>query len=138
MHSALVDRVDSGSAILRDPARASAPALRAFGAIATEWDLSAKQRRQILGLAASTYYAYVKRLDAVRLSPDTLERVSYVLGIYKALRILLPRGEARLAWLRNANSDPEFGGTPPLAVMASGKVANLYRVRRYLDGERGW
>jgi hypothetical protein len=61
-----------------------------------------------------------------------------VLGIFKALRILLPRREARLAWLRHPNADPGFAGTSPLAVMAAGKVANLFRVRRYLDGERGW
>ncbi|HEV7180467.1 MAG TPA: antitoxin Xre-like helix-turn-helix domain-containing protein [Candidatus Baltobacteraceae bacterium] len=133
-----LDRLDEASAILRDSARASAPALRAFGAITDEWELSAKARQAILGLAPSTYYAYLKRPEGARLSADTLERISYVLGIFKALRILLPRREARLAWLRNANGDPEFGGSAPLAVMAAGKVANLYRVRRYLDGERGW
>ncbi|MEO9262657.1 MAG: antitoxin Xre/MbcA/ParS toxin-binding domain-containing protein, partial [Candidatus Baltobacteraceae bacterium] len=73
-----------------------------------------------------------------RLSPDTLERVSYVLGIYKALRILLPREAARLEWLRNPNADPEFAGASPLEIMTAGKVANLYRVRRYVDGQRGW
>lgn len=79
-----------------------------------------------------------EKAGAARLSPDTLERISYVLGIFKALRILLPRAEARAAWLRNPNSDPEFGGASPIAVMTEGKVANLYRVRRYLDGQRGW
>lgn len=131
-------RLDAASAILRDPARASGPALRAFAAIADDWELSPKERQAMLGLPASTYYAYLKRAARARPSPDTLERVSYVLGIFKALRILLPRREARLAWLRNPNADPGFAGAAPLAIMAAGKVANLYRVRRYLDGERGW
>ena len=131
-------RVNEASAILRNPARASGPALRAFAAIADQWNLSSKERQAILGLAPSTFYAYAKKADAARLSPDTLERISYVLGIFKALRILLPRAEARSSWLHNANSDPEFSGAAPIAVMTAGKVANLYRVRRYLDGQRGW
>lgn len=138
MHDAAANRLDEASAVLRESARASGPALRAFTAIADDWELAPKQRQSVLGLAPSTYYAYLKRAESARLSPDTLERVSYVLGIFKALRILLPRREARLAWLRNANADPEFGGAAPLEVMAAGKVANLYRVRRYLDGQRGW
>ena len=138
MHSTAETRSDEASAILHDSVRASAPALRAFDAIATDWSLTSKQRQLILGLAASTYYAYLKRPDAARLSPDTLERISYVLGIFKALRILLPRHDARIAWLRNPNADPEFGGAAPLSIMAAGKVANLFRVRRYLDGYRGW
>ncbi|MDQ2865531.1 MAG: MbcA/ParS/Xre antitoxin family protein [Candidatus Eremiobacteraeota bacterium] len=130
--------LDEASSILRDPSRASAPALRAFAAIAQEWNLNGKQRQFVLGLAPSTYYAYAKRPDAARLSPDQLERISYVLGIYKVLRILLPRSAARSAWLKNSNADPEFGGAAPVDVMTAGKVANLYRVRRYLDGQRGW
>ena len=138
MHSTAEQHGDEASAILHDSARASGPALRAFDAIANDWALSPKQRQAILGLRASTYYAYLKRPEGARLSADTLERISYVLGIFKALRILLPRHDARLAWLRNANADPEFGGTAPLAIMVAGKVANLFRVRRYLDGYRGW
>ncbi len=138
MQQARTARIDAASAILRDAERASGPALTAFGAIAENWRLTPKQRQAVLGLAGSTYYAYLKRPDRARLSPDTLERISYVLGIFKALRILLPRHEARLAWLAHPNMDPEFAGAAPIAVMTAGKVANLYRVRRYLDGQRGW
>ncbi|MDP9025785.1 MAG: MbcA/ParS/Xre antitoxin family protein [Candidatus Eremiobacteraeota bacterium] len=138
MTQTVTARIDEASAILRNAPRASGPALRAFAAIAELWNLSPKERQAILGLAPSTFYAYAKKADSARLSPDTLERISYVLGIFKALRILLPRAEARSAWLHNPNSDPEFAGAAPIAVMAGGKVANLYRVRRYLDGQRGW
>jgi len=139
MSAALLDLPNApASAVLRESERVSAPALRAFTAIADDWDLSSKERQAVLGLPASTYYALLKRVERARLSPDTLERISYVLGIYKALRILLPRREAHLAWLRHPNADPGFAGAAPLGVMTAGKVANLYRVRRYLDGERGW
>lgn len=124
--------------ILHDSFRASGPALRAFAAIADDWGLPPGRRMAILGLPSSTYYAYLKRAERARLSADTLERISYVLGIYKALNVLLPRAEARREWLRHPNSAPGFNGAAPLDVLSGGRVADLYRVRRYLDGERGW
>ncbi|MGZ5042379.1 MAG: MbcA/ParS/Xre antitoxin family protein, partial [Usitatibacter sp.] len=72
------------------------------------------------------------------LSRDTLERISYVLGIYKALQMLLPSDEAADAWIRKPNAAPLFGGRSAIERMLSGNVADLYEVRRYLDGQRGW
>ncbi len=92
----------------------------------------------MLGLPKSTYFKYCEDPDSAHLSQDTLERISYILGIYKALQILLPRREAADGWIRRPNSAPGFNGHAPLTLMLGGKVANLYRVRHYLDGERGW
>ena len=63
--------------------------------------------------------------------------MSYVLGIYKALQILLPDAEAADAWVRKPNAAPLFGGKPALHRMLSGNVADLYVVRQYLDAWRG-
>jgi hypothetical protein len=63
--------------------------------------------------------------------------VSYVLGIYKALQILLPQQAAADAWVRRPNAAPLFGGRPALDRMLSGNVADLYVVRQYLDAQRG-
>jgi hypothetical protein len=52
----------------------------------------------------------VKKSGDGQLSRDTLERVSYILGIYKALQILLPDHDAADAWIRKPNSAPPFGG----------------------------
>lgn len=124
--------------ILGDSARASGPALRTFARIADIWGLKQTERSVLLALPRSTYFAALKSPSRARLSRDTLERISYVFGIYKALQILLPRGEAADAWIRNANAAPIFNGRSPLAVMLGGNVADLYVVRRYLDGNRGW
>ena len=78
-----------------------------------------------------------KRTGAGQLTRDTLERLSYVLGIYKALQVLLPSPEAADAWVRKPNAAPLFGGKPALARMLSGNVADLYVVRQYLDAQRG-
>ena len=84
----------------------------------------------------STYFLW-KRTGAGQLSRDTLERVSYVLGIYKALQILLPQAEAADTWVRKPNAAPLFDGRSALDRMLSGNVADLYVVRQYLDAQRG-
>ncbi len=138
MRSNLSEETGRQSGILYDSERASATAMRTFARIADLWTLKPNERQRLLGLPRSTYFSYTKAPDHARLSPDTLERISYVLGIFKALQILLPRPEAADTWIRRSNSAPVFNGHAPLDLMLGGKVADLYLVRRYLDGERGW
>jgi hypothetical protein len=91
----------------------------------------------LLGLTSrSTYYRW-KNAPPNRLSPDLLERLSYVFGIYKDLQVLLPEPAAADAWIRKRNDHPLFNGTSALDRLLSGHVADLYEVRRYLDAERG-
>lgn len=126
------------SAVLDDAARMSGPALRTFFNIADRWNLSTAERQRLLGLKPSSYFKYRRDPKSARLGRDTLERISYILGIYKALQILLPRKEAADAWIRRKNAAAIFNGYAPLELMLAGKVSDLYLVRRYLDGERGW
>jgi uncharacterized protein (DUF2384 family) len=124
--------------VLSDSGRASGPALRAFERIGNRWGLSQKERYTLLGLPRSTYFTAKRGTGSARFSRDTLERISYVLGIYSALKILLPRREAADAWIRTPNGNSLFKGRPPIEMMLGGKVGDLFVVRRYLDGERGW
>ena len=71
------------------------------------------------------------------LTADTLERISYVLGIYKALRILLPTEAAANEWIHKPNSAYLFGGNSALEKLMKGHVIDLADVRRYVDAERG-
>jgi hypothetical protein len=119
-------------------AEASGPALRTFKRVADRWRLSSGERQQILGLPRSTFFKVVREPGRARLSRDTLERLSYIFGIYGALQILLPRKEAADSWLRTPNDNELFKGHAPIEVMLGGKVSDLFVVRRYLDGERGW
>ena len=73
----------------------------------------------------------------VALSPDTLERLSYLFGIYKALQMLLPSTEAADAWIRKPNAGSLFNGVSALDRLRAGKVADLFLVRQYLDAQRG-
>jgi hypothetical protein len=114
-------------------------ALRTFFRIAEVWGLTAEQQMRLLGSPARSTYFRWKRQGAEQLSRDTLERISYVLGIYKALQVLLPDAAAADAWVRRPNRAPLFGGGTALDRMLTGNVSDLYLVRQYLDAQRaGW
>jgi hypothetical protein len=115
----------------------SGPALRTFFRIADAWKLTVDEARRILGDPPRSTFFLWKRTGEGQLPRDTLERVSYILGIYKALQILLPQADAADAWIRKPNSAPLFGGQTALDRMLSGNVADLYVVRQYLDAARG-
>ena len=115
----------------------SGPALRTFFRIADIWNLSAGEQMILLGLTArSTFFKWKKNPNTV-LPKDTLERISYILGVYKALQILLPNEQAADEWVRRPNTAPPFAGQSALDRMLSGQVADLFVVRQYLDAQRG-
>lgn len=118
------------------PDTLAGPALRTFFRIADAWGLSADEARTLLGdPPRSTFFLWKRNADG-HLSRDGLERI-YVLGIYKALQILLPDPAAADGWVRQPNDAPLFGGKSAIDRMLSGNVADLYVVRQYLDAQRG-
>lgn len=119
------------------PTHLSQPALRTAFRILAAWGLSAKEQIKLLGNPPkSTFYRW-KQVEGIVLSQDTLERLSYIFGIYAALQLLLPKPGAADAWIRKPNAAPLFGGRSALERMLSGQVADLYVVRQYLDAQRG-
>lgn len=119
--------------------RLSAPGLRAFFAIADHWKLDNEERRILLGsVAESTFYKYASTPESARLSRDTLERISHLIGIFKSLNVLLPRPEQADAWVKRANEAALFKGRSALEFMLSGRFEDLIAVRHYVDTARGW
>ena len=113
------------------------PALRGFFRLAEAWQLRTAEQRRLLGdPPESTFYKWKREQDGT-LSRDTLERISYLLGIFKSLTILFPQADRADAWLRKPNNAPTFGGKSALERMLSGNVADLFVVRQYLDAQRG-
>jgi hypothetical protein len=112
-------------------------ALRTFFNIAAAWKLSAGTQMALLGLRSRATFNRWKQGEGVALSPDTVERLSYVFGIYKALQVLLPDPKAADEWIHKPNDAPLFGGRPAVERLAAGHVADLYQVRQYLDAQRG-
>lgn len=117
-------------------AELAAAGLTAFFSIAEDWGLDTEQQRTLLGSPGRSTFFKWKKHKRGQLSRDTLDRLSYLLGIYKALHILFSSGNV-LHWLRNPNRDPLFNGQSPLAYMLSGELVALADVRRYLDWARG-
>lgn len=120
-----------------DPEELGATALTAYFNITAAWGLTAEEERTLLGSPPRSTFFKWKSDRSARLSPDTLERISYVMGIYKALRILLPTEEAANDWIKKPNTALGFNGKSALDRMLAGRVVDLADVRRYLDAERG-
>lgn len=119
------------------PANAPAPAPRSleiFFSLADKWSLTIDQQITLLGSPArSTFYKWKK--EGGLLSADTEERISHLVSIFKALQILVPDPKAADAWINKANK--YFDGRTALDVMLDGRVADIYKVRTYLDAQRG-
>ncbi len=119
------------------PSEVAAAGLRAFFRIAEAWGLAVEEQITLLGSPGRSTYFKWKRSGATALPRDVLERISYMLGIYKALQILVPEPAVADAWIRRPNAAAPFGGRSALDRMLSGNVSDLYLVRQYLDAERG-
>ena len=115
----------------------AAAGLRGFFGIAEKWGLGEKENLVLLGEPGRATYYNWKKGEVGKVSRDALERLSYLVGIYKALQILIPDKRMADAWIKRENDAPIFGGQSPLQLMLTGQLADLYRVRAYLDANRG-
>jgi hypothetical protein len=99
------------------------------------WGVSDEQAAVLLDLPLRTYRRW-KAGGAGRLGRDGKARLSNLMGIHKALRIIFADQQRGYAWVKAPNT--AFGGQSSLEVMLGGELTDLMRVRRYLDAERGW
>ncbi|OQX68220.1 MAG: DUF2384 domain-containing protein [Sorangiineae bacterium NIC37A_2] len=129
--SPLVDLTDKA---VRE--RLSAGALRAFFNIMERWKVRDEDARALLGgISNGPYYELKKNPERV-LDADRLQRISYLVGIFKALHILYSEALAD-AWVTRPNTNRIFAGLSPLEFMVRGGLPSLAIVRRLLDARRG-
>ena len=107
---------------------------RAAIALFGRWKLTDEQAAILLDLPLRTYRRW-KAERKGRFDRDGRARLSNLMGIHKALRIVFREPERGYAWVRKPNA--AFGGGAALDVMLHGELTDLMRVRRYLDAERG-
>ena len=100
------------------------------------WKLSKAEMARVLDIKPRTLARYIKNGEPAEASMSLVERISYVLGIEKALEILSGAEDA-VHWINNPSQAPIFGGHKPRELITSGYVADLYRTRQYLDAWRG-
>jgi len=116
--------------------RLSQSALKGFFKLAQAWGLRDEEACHLLGgLSPSALYEWKKKPARV-LEVDRITRISYLIGIYKALHILY--GE-KLAdeWVKLPNRNIIFGGKTPLVYMQEGGLLAMQTVRQLLDARRG-
>ena len=117
--------------------RLSPAALKAFFNIVDRWNVRDEDARQLLGgVTNGPYYAMKKKPDGRALDTDKLLRISYLIGIFKALNILHGQPLAD-EWARLPNTNRIFVGITPLAYMLKGGAPAMQTVRRLLDARRG-
>lgn len=109
-----------------------------------KWNLSVEEVADLLGgLPIRTYHDLKRKVrnnQAIQLSRDTLERISLLLGIHKALQIIVPSAREDLAyeWFNKPNQNPIFDNKSIKDYLLERKsIEGLYVVRRYLDAARG-
>jgi antitoxin Xre/MbcA/ParS-like protein len=124
---------DLGSRSERE--RLSAPALKAFFNVVARWKVRDEDARALLGgVSNGPFYEWKRDPDRL-LDTDRLTRISYLIGIFKALHILHGKTLAD-EWVQLANQNVIFGGATPLVFMMRGGLPAMQTVRRLLDARR--
>lgn len=115
--------------------RLSGAALKAFFNIMARWKIRDEDARALLGGVTNGPFYEMKRNPDRLLDTDRLTRISYLIGIFKALHILHSRSLAD-EWVQLPNRNDIFGGVTPLAYMIRGGLPAMQTVRRLLDARR--
>ena len=113
-----------------------AAGLRAFFNVGEKWGLSNEEAMVLLGQPGRTTFYNWKKGEVGKLahSLDLASRLSYILGIFKALEALYRRSDLADGWVRRPND--AFGGQSALERMLAGQITDLAAVRDYLDSVR--
>jgi hypothetical protein len=121
---------------LADPAqqkRLSPSAIAAFVNIVNIWSLKDTQALGLLGAATpATLLDWKTENEGSTLDQNTLTRISYLIGIYKALNICHGQ-ELADSWVTLPNQNPIFRGKTPVGYMIENGQPGLAMVRRLLD-----
>jgi hypothetical protein len=116
--------------------RLSKSALKGFFNLIEKWGIRDEDARELLGgLSSSAFYDWKKNPDRI-LEVDRITRISYLIGIYKALHIIY--GD-KLAdkWVTLPNKNVIFVGRTPLEFILAGGMIAMQTVRMLLDARRG-
>lgn len=98
------------------------------------WGITDEQAATLLDLPLRTYRRW-KAGELGRIDRDGKARLSNLMGIHKALRLIFREPQRAYQWIGKPNE--AFGGRSALDIMLGGELTDLMRVRRYLDAERG-
>lgn len=113
--------------------------LRAAVGILEKWQATSEQACRILRISRSTY-TRARQADtawSVSLDADQMQRISFVLNIHAALRLVFDNPDNVYGFARMPNDNDFFNGRTPLDVMSQGDMISLYETYRRIDVLRG-
>ena len=108
---------------------------RTVGAIFERWGVTDVDAAVILGGISPKTYRRWREGQYGRVNRDLADRMSHVLGIHGALRIIFAEPTQGYRWMNQPNA--AFAGHTPLQLLLRGGMDDLRRLRRYLDSVRG-
>lgn len=107
--------------------------INAFFGIADRWALKRTEMAALLGVRSTSTLDNWRKKPPQSLPVDTLERISYLMHIFRSLQQIFPPDRAD-QWLRRSNSAVPFLGQSALEFMLQGRVQHLLDVHRHLKG----
>lgn len=119
--------------LMADIKKLGGTALRAYFRIAHLWKLGLREQWCLLGKPPLLSFLLWKLTGTGTPGAGVILRISYILGIYKALQILLPVPSSADTWMRRPNTAPLFGGCSALEFVLREGTSGLHSVRAYLD-----
>lgn len=107
---------------------------KSLASLVERFNFKENEARILMGdMPRSTYTSHKAKLNR-----DQKERVSYLLGIYKSLRILFDDEVQARTWINRENKLAPFHGLTPKDYMLEGSMVRLAEVRKFLDFWRGY
>tara|TARA_B100000989_G_scaffold283599_1_gene249616 strand:+ start:701 stop:1093 length:393 start_codon:yes stop_codon:yes gene_type:complete len=112
-------------------------AMEAFFNLVEKWQIDGvENKRKLLGQPPQSTFFKWQRGDVSNVPHDTIIRISYLMGIHKALKMLFSgNNERAYAWVKKPSID--LNGQSAYERMLAGEVTDLAYVRNYLDTMRG-
>jgi hypothetical protein len=132
----LVLPIDTAVHAFRPDPISDAEAAAMFRAVVNlfgRWELTDEQAATLLDMPVRTYRRW-KAGDQGRIDRDAKARLSNLMGVHKALRIIFREPQRGYGWIKASNQ--AFEGRSALEIMLGGELTDLMRVRRFLDAER--
>lgn len=98
------------------------------------WRIENRRARAILGDPPERTFFKWKAGNVGAIPMDTVRRIGYVSGIWKALAVVYSDPAQADSWVHRPNRF--LGGQTPIERMTAGDVTDLAAVRQYLDAAR--
>ena len=90
-----------------DPKALSMAGFKAADNILSSWGCTAQQSQNILKISSTSYHKFKANPEKTNLSDDQLERVSYLLNMHQALRIVFSN-PANVSGFMSMNNNNDY------------------------------